>query len=110
MMKAADLGQCHDVADRHVGSSTMIRCVFLEGEMRATAMVVAEGRRQESPQMLGIQDDHGIEALATNGPNQPFDKRVLPGIGASGHELSDRHALSCAKIPRGWIPSESRTR
>ena len=70
----------------------MIGCVFIEAEMRATAMVIAEVRRQKAAQVRGVQNDQVIEALATNGPDQPLDKRVLPGTDGTGYDFANRHA------------------
>jgi hypothetical protein len=70
----------------------MIRCVFPQAEMRATAMVVAEVRGQHAAQVHGIQNDEVIEALATDGPDQPLDEWVLPGTRGTGDDLGDRHA------------------
>src|SRR5438105_351800 len=92
VVEAADFGQRHDAGDRTVGRRPTIRRVFLETEMRAAAMVVAEVRRQDAAQMRGVQDDQLIETLATNGSDQPFDERVLPGTCGTGHDLCDRHA------------------
>ncbi len=84
----------------------MIWCVFLEAEMRATAMVVAEVRRQDVPQVRGIQDDHVIEALATNGSDEPFNERVLPGTSWTGDDLDDRHARN-ASLERAAVNTVS---
>lgn len=41
-------------------------------------------------------DDHGIETLASDGTNQTFDIRILPGAGRRGDDLGDAHARESA--------------
>jgi len=41
-------------------------------------MVILEVTIQEPPQMALMQDDHVIQALATNAPDEPLHRGVLP--------------------------------
>src|SRR5262249_16396715 len=106
MMKPADFGECDDPGGQGVGRRPMVRRVFLEAEMRAAPMVVAEARRQEAAQVGGIQNDQVIEALATDGSDQPLDERVLPGTCRTRDDLGDRHARN-ALLERGAVNAVS---
>jgi len=41
-------------------------CVLIQGQVRAGLAIVAEIIFEQSPQMVVIEDDHMIQALATN--------------------------------------------
>ena len=52
--------------------------VLLERKMGARRGVVLDVSVQHPAQPGGIQNDHVIEALSSNGPDEPFDMSILP--------------------------------
>ena len=50
----------------------------LQRSVRAPVMRVSEVLSQEPPQIPLVQDDHVIQALATDAPDEPLDGGVLP--------------------------------
>jgi len=78
--------------------------------MRAAAMVVTHVRCQDATQVHGVENDHVIQTLATNGPDQSLDERVLPGTCGAGHDLSDRHSgeasTECVAVDAVSIPQQ----
>jgi hypothetical protein len=54
-------------------------------------MIVLEVFGQELPQMALVQDDHMVQAVAANTPNQSLDVRILPRAPGGDHSLLDAH-------------------
>ena len=54
--------------------------------MRAMAVKIIEVIGQHPVQVLSMDHEHMVQPLASDGADQPFDQRILPG-GTSGNEL-----------------------
>src|SRR5262245_39910163 len=54
------------------------RTIHLQGSVRAPLMVILKVLGQQPPQMSLVQDDHVVQALATDTPDEPLDIGVLP--------------------------------
>jgi hypothetical protein len=52
-------------------------------------MIIGKVAAQEALQMLLVQDDHLIQALAPDTPNQTLDVGVLPWTLGSGQHFLD---------------------
>src|SRR6185295_2676610 len=59
---------------------SLIRCVLRQGKVRAAPMVIGEIRSQDPAEMSAIEDDHVIQTLAANGPDDALDVRTLPRL------------------------------
>jgi len=55
------------------------RRVFVQCQMRARFIVILRIQRKNPPQVLLTKDQHMIQAIAPDGPNQPLDVGILPG-------------------------------
>src|SRR5262245_4654502 len=82
-------------------------------------MIIAEVIGQESPQMSRVQDDHVIQTLATDAPDEPLDIGILPRTSWGNehffnphvpHPLPKRGTVDAVpitqEIPRGLVPRE----
>ena len=80
----------------------MIGGVFLEPEVRSGPMVVLEVGCEDATEMCLADDDHVIEALASDGSDQTLNERILPWTRRSGHDFGDTHAsqspLECVGV------------
>jgi hypothetical protein len=77
VMQTADFRRHHD----HTGAQRRrraIRGILPQGEVRAAAMVVDEIRSKDAAEMLVIEDDHVVQAVAPNGADQALDIGILP--------------------------------
>jgi hypothetical protein len=54
------------------------RTIHVQRPVRAPVMIVAEVVGQEPSRMSLVQDDHVIQAFATDAPDEPLDVGVLP--------------------------------
>ena len=68
-------------------------CVLVQRQVTAAVMVIVEKRLQMARQAGLVENNHVIQALATNRANDPFDIRPLPGRARSGQDLFDSHGL-----------------
>jgi hypothetical protein len=82
-------------------------------------MVILKVPGQEPPQMSLVQDDHVIQAFATETPDEPFDVWILPGTSGRDQHLFDPHVpyplpkvspvdtiTVAQEIPRCLVPRE----
>ena len=78
MVKATDLWNLNDPFRlvRLNGSTSW--CVLIQGQVRAGLVIVAEIIFEQSAQMVVIEDDHMIQAFATNASDHPLDIGILP--------------------------------
>ena len=70
--------------------------VVLERPMKTVFVVVIEEPLQNLVQMGFVENDHMIQALPTNRPDQSFDDRILPGRSWGDELLLDTHAVDSA--------------
>src|SRR5918999_628519 len=54
------------------------RTIHVQRPVCAPVMVILEVPGQEPPEMALVQDDHVVQALATNAADEPLDIGVLP--------------------------------
>ena len=78
-MQASELGNCDNVSLMGRRGCAWDGCIFRQSQMRSRLIVIDEIVFQDPAQMLCVEDDHVIKALATDGTYNPFDVTVLPG-------------------------------
>jgi hypothetical protein len=73
-------------------------------------MVVVQISGHDTSEMALVQSDHMIEAVASQGSDEPLDERVLPRTSWCAEDLLDPHAvnppLKCATVDRIAISKE----
>ena len=67
------------------------RTIHVQCPMRTPVMIILEITSQKPPQMWLVQDDHVVEAFATDTPDEPFDVGILPGTSGRDQHLFDPH-------------------
>src|SRR5437879_4164976 len=93
MVESADTGQRNDAAALWWCDGARIGSIFLKGEVRARAVVVAEIAAETPKEMSLVQDDHMVEELAADRADHALGERVLPGRTRCGEDLGDADAL-----------------
>jgi hypothetical protein len=63
--------------------------IHVQRPVRAPVMIILEVTSQEPSQMPLVQDDHVIQALATDAPDEPLD------VGVSPENLSQQRKRPC---------------
>jgi len=86
MMEPTDQGQGDDVAVVGCFNCARFRSILVQRPVRAVLMIIAEIIRESPPQVVLVEHDHVVQTFATDGADQPFDARILPG-GAWRNEL-----------------------
>ena len=79
MVEAADFGPRHDSAGAGGIDGACLRRVLAERKVRSRAMVVRDVGSQHLPEMALIEDNHVIQTLLTDGPDDAFGVGILPG-------------------------------
>ena len=78
VVQTADLWNGDDAAERWWRDRPGVRRVLRQREMRSRLVVVRQVPTQDANQSGFIHDDHVIEALASDGADEPLRIRVLP--------------------------------
>jgi len=97
MMKSADLRDGDDPArwrgfnDSWPGTVVFKRLVWPRG------VVVGEIRAQDAAEMGSAQNDDGVQALPTDGADEPLDEGVLPGRSGSRGHLADPQLVDASR-------------
>ena len=96
-MEPADLRERNDVA--HSGRLNCARhgTVLIEGEMGPRLVVVGEVALQDTSQVLLVEDDDVIEALAPDASDHSFAERILPRTSCGGENFLDPESLDRAR-------------
>jgi hypothetical protein len=89
VMETTDLAERNDRSGGYFGDGSMVRRVFVQTEMRSAAMIVLTVGLENASQMRLVQDDHVVETLSSNGADQAFHVRVLPGARRRGDDFAD---------------------
>jgi hypothetical protein len=92
MVQAADLWNDDNRAERWWRHRPGLWRVLGQREMRARLVIVRQVPGQDARQSSFIHDDHMIETLASDGPDDPLRVRVLPWGTRGGAERLDAHA------------------
>jgi hypothetical protein len=77
MVQAANLRNFDDPSRRHWLNRSTDGRVLSQRQVRPGLLVVFEVRLQDAAQASFIQDNHVIQALATNRPDQPLNVSVI---------------------------------
>jgi len=104
MMKATDLRERDHVA--HLGRLDRARhgTVVVQRPVSARVMVVGDVAAENWAEMLLVEDQEMVEALSTNGADQTFAIRILPGRVGRSLDLFDADRLDAS----GELPEELR--
>ena len=69
------------------------RTIHVQRPMCTPAMIIPEITSQKPPQMLLVEDEHVVRAIATDTPDEPFDIGILPGTPGRDQHLFDPHIM-----------------
>jgi hypothetical protein len=89
MMEPANFGPRHDPTGSGRVDGARLGRVLAEREVSSRALVVRDVRAKHSSEMSLVEDDHVVQALAADRPDDAFDVRILPRRaqgGADGRE------------------------
>jgi hypothetical protein len=67
------------------------RTIHVQCPVRSPGMVVREVAGQGLPEMALVQDDHVVQAVAADTPDQPLDVRILPWTLWGDQHFFDAH-------------------
>ena len=93
MVESADLRQRNDLTMRWRLDSTRFRRVFVESQVRARGVIVAEVIAETTPQVSLVEDDDVVEEFASDGTDQALGEGILPRRARRGENLGDADAL-----------------
>jgi hypothetical protein len=96
MMEAADHGRLDDPALIAALHESGLRGVLVEGEVCSGVVVIEEVVTEQATQMILVQDDDVVEALAAQGPDEAFDVGILPRGPRGDLHLVDPQGLDSA--------------
>jgi hypothetical protein len=85
MMQATDFPDGDHLAQLRRFDRPTVRCIFDEGEVRSSAVVIREVASQDVTQVALAEDDDMVETVAPNRPDKAFGERILPRT-SSGRE------------------------
>ena len=109
MVKPADLrNRDHLAAVRRLDGAS-IRAVFVERQMRAGALIVVEIRGKDAAQIVLVDHNYMVQALAANRADDPLDIRILPGRSWRRNDLLDPHNQSPFLKASSYDVSRSRS-
>jgi len=94
VMKPAENRHRYDAA--RVLDGAMDRSVFVERPMSPQLVVVGGIPRQNPAQVRFAQDNHVVDALASDRSDQPFCEAVLPGRARGDGPVADAHGPQLA--------------
>ena len=87
MMEPADFGPRHDPTGAVWVDDAGLGRVLAERQVRSRALVVRDVGVKDPSEMPLVEDDHVVQTLAADGPDDAFDVGILPGrawCGADG--------------------------
>ena len=93
VVESADLRQRNDLTMRWRLDSTRFRRVFVESQVRARAVIVADVIAETTPQVSLVEDDDVVEEFASDGTDHALGEGILPRRAGRGENLGDADAL-----------------
>ncbi len=78
MMQATDLGYGNNTSGVRTLNGPRFRRVFLQSQVRSAAMVIVDECAYVTPQTRFVEDDHVVQTLAADGPDNSLDVSALP--------------------------------
>ena len=79
VMQSADLGNGNDLASISWSHGARVGRVAIQRQVRSAIVIVVQVILKDVLQVPLRQHDHMIQALTTDGANDSFDVRILPG-------------------------------
>src|SRR5436189_6265514 len=95
VMKAAEDGRRYDAA--HVLDRAIYRSVLVERPMSPQLIIIGGILRQNPAQVRFAQDNHVVDALASDRSDQPFGEAVLPRRAWGDGLVADAHGAQSAR-------------
>ena len=93
VVESADLRQRNDLTMRWRLDSARFRGVFVESQVRARAVIVADVIAETTPQVSLVEDDDVVEEFASDGTDHALGEGILPRRAGRGENLGDADAL-----------------
>src|SRR5919106_5543299 len=93
VVQAADFGKLQDLSRRRRLDGPEVWGVLVEREVGSGLMVVGEIAGQDAAEVSLAEDEHVIQALASDRADEPLGERVLPRALRRRENLLDSHAL-----------------
>ena len=93
MMETADQGCLDEPTPVGTLHRSRLRGVLVEGQVSPGPGIVGEIGVQDATQLGVVQHHHVVEALAAQGPDQTFDREILPR-----RPRGDRHLLDAPRL------------
>ena len=69
------------------------RRILVQGEMRPPLMIIGQEEPEGASEGALIPDDHVIETLSPQGPDQALDEGILSGTARRGHDFLGANTL-----------------
>jgi hypothetical protein len=91
VVQAADFGTRHDRPRRRTLDRPEVGCVLVEREVGARLMVIGKVSGQDTAKVSLAEDEHVIQALAPDRPDDALRERILPGAVWRREDLLDPH-------------------
>ena len=85
MMQAAHLRKRDNPTDVRSLNWSRLRRILLQSEVRSAVVIVGEESNEVAAQAAFRQDDHVIEAFASDRADHAFDEGALPVSGNHNH-------------------------
>ena len=89
VMQAAEFRKCDHPTPIWRVHHPRVRCVHRYGKVRSPVMIVDEILRHDPPEMALVQSDDMIEAVPSQGSDEPLHEWVLPGTSRCANNLLD---------------------
>ena len=93
MVESTDLWDRNDPIRLVRLNGSTFWCVFIQRQVRAGFVIIPEIFFEQSPQMGVIENDHMIQAIATNASDQPLHVAIQPGTAWCYLDLFDVHSF-----------------
>jgi hypothetical protein len=91
MMQPTQLWHFTDQANLRPLGRPRHRAIHVQRPVRAPMMVILEVLGQQPSEMSRVQDEHVVQALAMDAPDEPLDIRILPWAVRGDQDLFDAH-------------------
>src|SRR2546425_8047907 len=99
VMQATDFGNFHDPARLGKLDGPDVRRILVEGEMRASPVIVGEVTGQDAAQVAFAENQNVIQTLAADRADESLREGILPRAVGRREDFLDPYALhSVAKL------------
>src|SRR4030095_2806058 len=92
-MEPTDFRYRHHPSTCRRQDSARLWTIHGQRKMGSPAMVIRQVASQDTLEVALMEDDHVVQTLPADTPNQSLDKRILPWTPWGDHDLLDPHML-----------------